>query len=130
MKEVLDRAESGAYGKELEGHSELFQPDNVVGRTVCSDTGNVADSENPNCPTRFEYFIDTAVGARLESGIRDVEIEREKNAIAQPELPPELKEVQQKLFVIDPLGTIICLDCAIHEWNVTIGYPLQRREGI
>lgn len=126
MKEVLDKAESGRYDEEEEGHSQLFRPEGVVGATVCSDNGNVAPEGG--CPTRFEYFLEGAVGSRLEWGTKDVQIDKTNGQLAHPELPPELIETQNRPFLLDPLGTLVCLDCPIASHSATISYPLPARE--
>lgn len=123
MQEVLDKADEGAYGEDLKNTAWPIQPDNVVGATICSDTGNIA-GDPPNCPTRFEYFLDGAVGARLQSGMKDMVINKLTGQQADPDIPEEFKEIQNHGFVLDPLGTEYCLDCPIASHSATIRYPL------
>jgi len=122
MGEVLRRADEGKYGERV-GSTHLIKPENVIGTNVCSDTGN-QPSEGNGCPTRFEYFLKDVVGARLQTGTQDMPIERDTGQLAKPDLAPELIEIQNRPFVLDPLGTIYCLDCPIASYSATIGYPL------
>ena len=127
MREVLDKAEDGFYNEEDEGHAWPRQPSGVVGATVCTTTGNVAsvtEGQDPGCPTRFEYFLKGAVGARIEAGQRDVQIDKTTGQLANPDLPPELIETQNHPFLLDPLGTLVCLDCPIASHSASIRYPL------
>lgn len=127
MREVLDRAEDGRYDEDEEGHAWPRQPSGVVGANVCSDTGNLpgGSEEDPGCPTRFEYFLEDNVGAKIEAGQKDLQIDKTTGALAGPDTPPENIETQNHRFLVDPLGTLVCLDCAFPEWEVSIGYPLS-----
>lgn len=126
MKQVLDKAEDGFYNENEEGHAWPRQPDGVVGANVCWDTGNIATAAEGEggCPSRFEYFLEGAVGARIESGITDIQIDKTTGQQANPDLPPELIESQSKPFILDPLGTMVCLACPIASHSATITYPL------
>lgn len=127
MREVLDKAEDGFYNDEDEGHAWPRQPSGVVGATVCTTTGNVAtvaEGQDSGCPTRFEYFLEGAVGARIEAGQRDVQIDKTTGQLANPDLPPELIETQNRPFLLDPLGTLVCLDCPVASHSASIRYPL------
>lgn len=127
MQEVLDRAEDGLYDEDEEGHAWPRQPSSVVGATVCSDTGNLPSGPegDPGCPTRFEYFLESNVGAKLEAGQKDLQIDKTTGSLASPDTPPENIETQNHPFLIDPLGTLYCLDCALPEWEVNVGYPIR-----
>jgi 1A family penicillin-binding protein len=121
IREVLDKAEEGAYGKEDEGHAWPKQPEGVVGATVCATNGTLpGDPANPGCPTRFEYFLKEFVGAKIEAGGKDLVLDKTTHTLAQAELPPEATEVQNHPFLLDPLGTLVCLDCPLPAWPVTI----------
>ena len=136
IKETLDRAEDGKYNHENLEHAWPLQPDTVVGASVCTDNGNVAgqNPENPsetNCPTRFEYFLKGNVGSNVQAGAMDVSIDKTVQTLADLSKPPEKGgtlpenvELQNHPFLIDPLGTLVCLDCAPPQWNQFIGYPL------
>lgn len=125
MKEVLDKAEKGYYDKEDKGHLWPQQPQGIVGANVCVTTGNVPNNpDSPDCPTRFEYFLKNKVGAGIQAGRGDLQIDRTTGALAYPNLPPELIETQNKAFLLDPLGTMVCLECPLTSHSVTIKYPL------
>lgn len=125
MREVLDKAEEGFYNQEDEGHAWPKKPAGVAGASICWTTGNLptGPEEDPGCPTRFEYFLEGAVGANIESGNKDVQIDKTSGQLAHPELPPELTETQNHPFLLDPLGTLVCLDCPIASHSATIDYP-------
>jgi membrane peptidoglycan carboxypeptidase len=126
MRETLDKVEAGDIDGEERGHSWPEQPEGVVGATVCATNGNVvADEANPGCPTRFEYFLANKVGSQIGWGQSDLLIDKQTRALAHPDIPPELTEPQNKPYLNDPLGTLVCLDCPMHEWHVDIGYPLS-----
>lgn len=123
MKEVLDKAEDGEYDEDERDHAWPKQPKGVVGANVCTNNGNLpADPNNPGCPTRFEYFLSSKVGAGVESGQKDVQIDKTNGALAYPELALEFIETQNRPFLLDPLGTIVCLDCPIASSAATINY--------
>jgi len=127
MREVLDKAEEGYYHADDEGHAWPQQPEGVVGVSVCATTGNLPDNpDDPGCPTRFEYFLADAVGAGIESGNKDLEVFKDTGQLANEEAPPEQKETQNHPFLLDPLGTLICLDCPIASQSAQIRYPLSR----
>ena len=126
MGEVLDKSEEGFYNEEDEGHIWPRQPDGVVGANVCWNTGNIATQAEGEggCPGRFEYFLEGAVGARVEAGAQDIQIDKTTGQQAHPDLPPELIETQNHPFVLDPLGTLVCTDCPVASYSATLRYPL------
>ncbi len=125
IKYALDKSEKGFYNKEDDGHSWPMQPEGIVGKNICATTGNLpADEGNPGCGTRFEYFLKDAIGANIESGQKDIQIDKTTGALAYPELPPDLVETQNHPFLVDPLGTLVCLDCPIASQSAKISYPL------
>jgi penicillin-binding protein 1C len=124
MREVLDKAEEGYYNENDSGHAWPRKPQDVVGTNVCWTTGTLPANEG-ECPTRFEYFLKDYVGAGINSGSKDVQIDKTNGQLAHPELPPELIETQNHPFLLDPLGTLVCLDCPIASHSATIRYPLQ-----
>lgn len=128
INKALDKAEKGFYSPKDKGHAWPVQPNGVVGANVCVITGNLPnDPNNPDCPTRFEYFLKDKVGAELQAGRADVQIDKTTGALAYPELPPEQVETQNKAFLLDPLGTMICLECPMSTHSITIRYPLTTR---
>jgi penicillin-binding protein 1C len=125
MKETLDRAEEGEFNEEDEGHAWPTQPDGVVGSNVCATTGKRFDNPNdPGCPTRFEYFLKDYIGASIESGNKDIEVFKDTGQLANKEALPDQKETQNHPFMLDPLGTLICLDCPTASSAAQISYPL------
>ncbi|MGD8744022.1 MAG: transglycosylase domain-containing protein [Candidatus Woesebacteria bacterium] len=125
IAEALDKAEEGDFNQQDEGHAWPLQPDTVVGRNVCTTTGNLPEDENnPGCASRFEYFLEDYIGANTQAGNKDLQIDKTNSQLAHPELPGELIETQNHPFLVDPLGTLVCLDCPIASHSATIGYPL------
>ena len=123
MSEVLERAEDGVYDEDEKGHAWPKQPKEVVGANVCATNGNLpGNPDAPDCPTRFEYFLADRVGAGIEAGQKDVQIDKTNGALAYPELPPEFIETQNRPFLLDPLGTLVCLDCPIASASAKINY--------
>src|SRR3989304_3211888 len=97
MREVLEKSE-----KEGE-HPWPKAPDGIVGKTVCWTTGLLA-TDPPNCPARFEYF--------LEDYLPETDSGRHEDI-----------ESQNRPVFYDPLGTIFCLDCPLPNQTITIKYP-------
>lgn len=125
MKYVLDKAEEASYDPDADGHSWPTQPQEVVGTNVCATTGNLPDDENnPNCPLRFEYFLKDYIGASIATGNKDIEVFKDTGQLASEDALPEQKETQNHPFLLDPLGTLVCLDCPIASSSATISYPL------
>lgn len=124
--EALNKAESGSYNESDEGHSWPTQPEGVVGLSVCADIGIVPSEGGnfPGCPTRFEYFLKDSVSDFVEGGQMDVPIDKTTNALAQPETLPELIENRNHRIIVDPLGTMYCATCPIHEWYAKVIYPV------
>ncbi|QLG69992.1 MAG: Multimodular transpeptidase-transglycosylase [Candidatus Woesebacteria bacterium] len=128
IKYALDKAEKREYNKNDSGHGIQPKPDGVVGTNVCIDSGNKAtdDTGNPlSCPTRFEYFFKDKVGAGIDMGQKDIAIDKTTGALADKKTPPENIEMQNKLVLIDPLGTAYCFDCTATQ-SATISYPLLK----
>lgn len=125
MKEVLDKAENGAYSEEETDHAWPKQPVDVIGAAVCSYTGALPNEATEGCPTRFEYFIKDTIPA---SGAfrQDVLVFNDTGALANSEALPEQVHMENHLMIQDPLGTLICLDCAGPIPSVNIGYPIRR----
>lgn len=125
IKEALDKAEEGYYNSQDEGHAWPNQPDDIVGANVCATTGNLPnDPNNPDCPSRFEYFLADNVGAGIETGSKDVEVFKDTGQLASEDALPEQKVTQNHPFLLDPLGTLVCLDCPIASHSAQINYPI------
>jgi hypothetical protein len=102
-----------------------MQPEEITGANVCVTSGNLPDNpDSPNCSTRFEYFLKDNVGANIESGQKDIQIDKTTGAVAVPDTPADLIETQNHPFLLDPLGTLVCLDCPIASSSAEISYPL------
>jgi len=123
MKHTLDVAEKGTYDEDETTHAWPKQPDTVTGATVCANTGAIANADTPDCPTRYEFFLENTIpqdGARRQ----DIHIDRALQQMSNDTTPPENLEIQNHLIVVDPLNTIICLDCNFAMPSVEINYPL------
>ncbi|HEX6977242.1 MAG TPA: transglycosylase domain-containing protein [Patescibacteria group bacterium] len=130
IKNALDKSEKGTYDKEDDGHAWPKQPSNVVGATICANTGFVptGPKDNPGCPTRFEYFIDGTVPASKDPDKTDLQLDKTTHAVAsskEVQEHPEFVETQNHPVIFDPLKTLICLDCAMPTDPVFIGYPFN-----
>lgn len=125
MKHTLDKAEKGTYSEDETAHAWPKQPDNITGATVCANTGALPNGDTPDCPTRYEFFLEDTVpqnGAYRQ----DIHIDRTLQQMANAETAPENIETQNHLIITDPLNTIICLDCAFPMPSVTISYPVSQ----
>ncbi|MBM3209597.1 hypothetical protein FJZ40_04920 [Candidatus Shapirobacteria bacterium] len=91
-------------------------PEGVVGASVCQNSGfSPGDS---NCPTRYEYFLEGTLPPTSPNPPRSqILINKTSGQPIQPgEIPnnqplPEWVEYQEHAALIDPLGTVFCLDC-------------------
>jgi membrane peptidoglycan carboxypeptidase len=128
MTEVLSKAEDGFYNVDDEGHAWPRQSDGVVGANICSTTGNLPSGpdEDPGCPTRFEYFLEDNVGAKIETGSKDIEVFNDTGQLASEDALPEQKHVENHPFLLDPLGTLVCLNCPISSHSAELNYPIIR----
>lgn len=126
IRYAIEKAEKGKYNKNDSGHGVFPKPDGVIGTNICSDSGNKATDENGNqinCPTRFEYFLKEKVGAEIDMGQKDIAVDKTTGSLADKNTPPENVEMQNKLVLIDPLGTAYCFDCTATQ-SATISYPI------
>lgn len=134
MKYALDKAEKGDYSEDDDGHAWAKQPKEVVGANVCATTGNIPGGEAnaPDCPTRFEYFLKDHVGAGIQTGVTAVQVDKTNGTLIYDvgSVPPENQETQTRPFLLDPLGTMICLDCQVASSSATIRYPLQQQRKV
>lgn len=92
------------------------QPADVVGATVCSLSGLRAPDPAPgDCAPRYEYFIRGTIPDFQGELRRDIPIFKPSQAPAtsrQITDQPEEIEYQNHAVIFDPLGTMLCLDCA------------------
>lgn len=130
IKATLDKAEKGAYDSAAKGHAWPSQPDNVVGTTICADTGGIpsADPANPGCPTRFEYFLKDTVPTTSLITNQDVFINNATQQLASQKDPPDQIHPEQRPIYIDPTGTNYCMNCPIASQSAIIKYPLLQSE--
>lgn len=130
IKATLDKAEKGAYDTTAKGHAWPSQPDNVIGTTICADTGGVpsADPANPGCPTRFEYFLKDTIPTTSLIINQDVFINNATQQLAGQKDPPDQIHPENKPIYVDPTGSIYCMNCPIASQSATIKYPLLQSE--
>ena len=126
MGKLLDKAESGAYDEDEDGHVWPLQPEGVIGKNVCSVTGLLppGDETNPGCPTRFEYFLKDYLPEKIEGERVDIPIFKDTGQPANLDALPEQIEIQNHAVYYDPLGTLYCLDCPVATISASINYPL------
>jgi membrane peptidoglycan carboxypeptidase len=125
MKATLDKAEKGAYDKNEDGHVWPHQPSNVMGANICATDGLMPGDPNaPNCPTRFEYFLEGTVPTLVTGTRQDIQINNQTGQAAAPDTPPEQVTTQNHPVYIDPVGAMYCLDCPVASASATIKYPL------
>lgn len=129
IKFALDKSEKQAYDKDSDGHSWPLQPEEVVGATVCADTGGAipsGDPNNPGCPARFEYFLAGTVPTTTNVTSQDLLIFKDTGQVANSDATPEQVEPQNKSVYVDPTGGIYCMNCPISSSSATIRYPLKK----
>lgn len=127
IKFALDKAGKGDYNKSDDGQAWPTQPSDVVGATICANTGlrpTGSDPANPGCPTRFDYFIDGTVPAAADTMHQDLVVYKDTHMIASSSATPDQVQTENHPVIVDPLKTIICLDCPTPTYNVTIDYPI------
>ena len=125
MQETLNRAKEGDFNKNDKDYLWPQKPEGVWGNNVCVTTGNLPENpDSPDCATRFEYFLPNFIGASIQAGHKDLEIDNTSNQLASPETPDEFIEIQNRPFLLDPLGTLVCLDCEMPSFPASIHYPL------
>lgn len=129
MKEVLGKAENGDYNNKDKGHSWPKQPEDVIGASVCVDSGIIPSGpeDNPGCQTRFEYFLEDTIPLTIKGGVQDVHFDKTTGGFINESTPPENIEVKQQRVLFDPLDTFVCMDCSIpaSSHSATIKYPLS-----
>ncbi len=100
--------------KVLSGTAPQFpqRPDNVVGRHVCSDTGQIAPAEGSEnrCPTRFEYFIRGMENSHGKISREAVMIDKGTGDLAKQGQTDNV-EAQEKTIITDLNGDRWCVDC-------------------
>jgi penicillin-binding protein 1C len=127
MKDVLDKAEDGAYSEDDKAHAWPQQPDGVAGASICANTGSLPNEHTADCPTRFEYFLEGTVPTGNATR-QDINVWNDTGAVANDEALPEQVHMENHLIITDPLGTQICLDCAGPTPQVTVRYTTPKRD--
>jgi penicillin-binding protein 1C len=128
IKYALDKSEKGAYDPDDDGHSWPLQPEEVVGATICADTGGAipsGDPNNPGCVSRFEYFLAGTVPTTSNVVGLDLTIFKDTSQIAIKDYLPEQVETQNRPTYTDPVGGIYCMNCPISSQSAVIRYPLK-----
>ena len=130
MKFALDKSEKGEYDKDDDGHSWPLQPEEVVGASICADTGGAvsADPNSPGCPARFEYFLAGTIPTTNDVTSQDLQIFKDTGQVAGKDALPEQIETQNKPVYIDPVGGTYCMTCPIASSSATIKYPLRNSQ--
>ena len=107
--------------KVLEGTKPQFpqKPDNVIGKHVCTDTGQVAGPEGSEgrCPTRFEYFIRGMENSHGKITREKVLINKDTGDLAKAGATNV--EEQEKTVIFDLNGDRYCVDCPHPELQPT-----------
>lgn len=116
----LDQAEQGHYGGGKRDHGWQAQPADIVGASICVNTGALPNEITQGCPTRYEYFIKDTIPK--EGAFRqDVLVFNDTGMIANSDALPEQVHMENHLMIKDPLDTLICLDCSGPMPSVNIG---------
>jgi len=87
-------------------------PDSVVGMHVCTTSGLIPPPEGTpdRCPTRFEYFLKSALPSKSDPGREGVWIDKATGDLAKPGQTDNI-ELKHELIVTDPTGDRYCLSC-------------------
>ncbi len=128
IKNALDKIEQGQMsgtGQDRLTHEHVWmpKPTDVVGTNICATTGTLppnADEANPGCPTRFEFFLEEFPPLPPVALNRDVAVFNDTGMLASHDAAPEQIHTENKEVWEDPLGSLICLNCAPQTWSVTI----------
>ncbi len=88
------------------------QPDDVIGKTICSISGLLPPPEGTEnrCPTRFEYFIKGTEPKIIDNSKRKIFVDKTTQDIPVAGKTDNLEEKEQ-LVVTDPTGDTYCLSC-------------------
>jgi membrane carboxypeptidase/penicillin-binding protein len=107
-----------------------IQPAEVTGTLVCSLSGlKAVDPLPPGCSPRYEYFLQGTLPAPDAGNRRDIPIFRPTQAPATPAQiisTPDQIEYQNHFVIFDPLGTMLCIDCA-GRYGVADNIKLDRK---
>lgn len=99
-----------------------IKPEGVVGTNVCSLSGKIPP--DGGCTTRFEYFLKESLPQEVENLAYPVTINKDTSEIIQPgETMPANTETQDHQAYLDPLNTLMCLDCPNSSGSAKIKIP-------
>ena len=88
---------------------QFRKPTSVVGRFVCATSGLIPG--NSGCPTRFEYFLQTAQPKQIDPGPQKIWIDKTTNNLPKPGQTDNL-DLREEVIVKDPTGAQYCVTCA------------------
>lgn len=88
------------------------QPQDVVGRIVCADSGLIPqpDGTPDRCPTRFEYFIKGMEPKQVDPGKQKIFWDKVANVPAKEGQTENVEERMERV-ITDPLGNKYCVTC-------------------
>jgi 1A family penicillin-binding protein len=120
---IWNRIITFAFEKDELSEEWPSKPENVIGASVCSLSGNLPGESG--CETRFEYFIKDNLPPIEEGRTETVLINKDTGALVKPGEEAENVEHQEKNIIRDPLGAVFCLDCPNSEKPDLVYYPLR-----
>lgn len=90
----------------------LLQPENVIGLTVCSDSGLIPPPEGTSdrCPTRYEYFIKGTQPKQVDPGRQKVFVDKNTQDLPAKGQVDNLEEKDHRI-ITDPTGDRYCVTC-------------------
>lgn len=88
------------------------QPDNVVGLTICADSGLLPppDGTPDRCPTRYEYFIKGTQPKQVDPGKQKVQVDKDSHDLPPKGRTDNLIDEDHRV-VTDATGDRYCIDC-------------------
>ncbi len=97
---------------EREPPEPLKQPSNVVGLTVCADSGLLPppDGTPGRCPTKYEYFITGTQPRQVDPGMTKVFVDKDTQRLPAKGKTDNLEEKEHRI-VTDPTGDRYCVTC-------------------
>lgn len=88
----------------------LKQPSDVIGLTVCADSGLLPPpADKGTCPTRYEYFI-KGTEPKGDPGNQKVFVDKDTQDLPAKGKTDNLEEKDHRI-VTDPTGDRYCVDC-------------------
>lgn len=97
----------------------LKQPNDVVGLSVCSDSGLLPPpADKGSCPTRFEYFLRGTQPNKADLGIQKVFVDKNTQDLPAKGQTENLEEKDHRV-ITDPTGDRYCVTCPHPDPNAT-----------